>query len=65
MYSNERHLRRNEIKVRFNDDDMDLIRKITTITRSQRAVLVREYTMREIHRLAAEGLPEAATIGRP
>jgi len=65
MYTNIRHLRRNEIKVRFNDDDMDVIQKIAVITRSQRAVLIREYALREIRRLAAEGLPETLEFGRP
>ena len=47
-YKNERHLKRNEIKIRVNDDDLDVIDAIASYTRQQRAVLMREYAMREI-----------------
>ncbi|MER2528531.1 MAG: hypothetical protein ABTR07_11440 [Candidatus Competibacter denitrificans] len=65
MYDNKRHLRHNEIKVRFNDDDMEVIKAVANLTRSQRAVLIREYAMREIRRCIAEGLPETLEFGRP
>lgn len=64
-YKNEHHLKRNEIKIRVNDDDLDVIDAIASYTRQQRAVLMREYAMREIRRLIAEGSAQTAASGRP
>ena len=64
-YANKRHLKTHEIKVRFDTDAIALVDAVANLTRQQRAVLMREYAMREIRRLIAEGLAETAAIGRP
>lgn len=64
-YANKRHLKTHEIKVRFDTDAIALVDAVANLTRRQRAVLVREYALREIKRRLSEELPKTKPHGRP
>lgn len=64
MYANPAHLRDHEVKVRFDEATMAAIEALAVVTRKQRAVLLRDLVMDEIHRRLAEESGKAAVVGR-
>ena len=63
MYDDPRHLRNQEVKVRFDADTMTAISALARITRKQRAVLIRDLVLDEIN-ARMKGCPEASMVGR-
>lgn len=52
-YENPRHIRRNVIKIRVNDDEYDLLSACANLGRKQKATLAREWMLAEMKRRAA------------
>lgn len=42
MYADPRHIRDHEVKVRLNEDELELLESLAKYNRSQRAVMARE-----------------------
>lgn len=69
MYADPRHIRNNEVKLRFNDREAKLIEAVANFSGQQRAVLLRELVMEGLQILKAEQ-PDLLTqnqnhLGRP
>lgn len=54
MYSDPRHLKDREIKLRVDEDTYNLISAIARFNRTQKAVLVRELVEAQLEKIAAE-----------
>lgn len=63
MYDDPRHLRNQEIKVRFDEDTMTAIASLARITRKQKAVLIRDLVLDEI-KTRLQASRETQAIGR-
>lgn len=61
MYSDRKHLKNNEIKARFDEDAIELIRAMARLNRMQPAVLVRVMVMAEL-RHRANALPDGVSM---
>jgi len=55
MYNNPKYIRTHEIKVRLNDDEYDLLERITNSIGAQKAAYTRELAMTKLKELL-EGL---------
>ena len=54
MYDNPRHIKDNRVNARFNDEELEEIKMVATLTGVQKSTLVREATLRFIEELKAE-----------
>lgn len=55
MYSDPRHIRDHEVKVRLNEDEYALLEALATYNQTQKSVLVREVFVEAAKRLAGFG----------
>lgn len=51
MYSDPRHIRDHEVKVRLNEDEIQLLESLAQYNRSQRAVFARELLLSALSRV--------------
>jgi hypothetical protein len=58
MYANPKHLHDREIKVRVDEDTLNLIQALATFHRTQRAVLCRELLEAQLAALSSETTAE-------
>ena len=54
MYDNPKHIKDNRVNARFNDEELEEIKMVATLTGVQKSTLVREATLRFIEELKAE-----------
>lgn len=54
MYSDPRHIRDHEVKVRLNEDELELLESLAKYNRTQRAVLARELMLAALAQLKGE-----------
>lgn len=52
MYANPKDRRENEVKIRLNDDELELLESLAKYNRAQRAVFARELLMAAIGRVS-------------
>lgn len=54
MYENPKHIKDNRVNARFNDEELEAINIVATLTGLQKSTLVRQATLRFIEELKAE-----------
>ncbi|WP_131401541.1 hypothetical protein [Psychrobacter namhaensis] len=54
MYDNPKHIKDQRINARFNDDEIEAINSVASLTGLQKSTLVRQATLRFIEELKAE-----------
>jgi hypothetical protein len=54
MYDNPRHIKDNRVNARFNDEELEAINNVASLTGLQKSTLVRQATLRFIEELRAE-----------
>ncbi|MCW0413505.1 hypothetical protein NG831_06405 [Xanthomonas sacchari] len=55
MYADPTHIRDNEVKLRFNDDELALIEALARYNKRQRAVLLRDLVLAGVASLQQKG----------
>lgn len=60
MYADPTHIRDNEVKLRFNDDEIALIEALARYNKRQRAVLLRELVLAGVASLKKVSQPSRA-----
>jgi hypothetical protein len=55
MYADPTHIRDNEVKLRFNDDELALIEALARYNKRQRAVLLRDLVLAGVASLQSKG----------
>lgn len=53
MYDNPKHIKDNRVNARFNDDEIEAINLVASLTGVQKSTLVRQATLRFIEELKA------------
>jgi len=56
MYADPTHIRDNEVKLRFNDDELALIEALARYNKRQRAVLLRDLVLAGVASLQQKGM---------
>lgn len=59
MYADPTHIRDNEVKLRFNDDELALIEALARYNKRQRAVLLRDLVLAGVASLQQKGMRSA------
>ncbi|WP_440984936.1 hypothetical protein ACM9XA_03580 [Xanthomonas sacchari] len=59
MYADPTHIRDNEVKLRFNDDELALIEALARYNKRQRAVLLRDLVLAGVASLQKKGSASA------
>ena len=54
MYDDPRHIKDHRVNARFNDEELEAINIVATLTGLQKSTLVRQATLRFIEELKAE-----------
>jgi len=54
MYADPTHIRDNEVKLRFNDDELALIEALARYNKRQRAVLLRDLVLNGVSAMQAK-----------
>lgn len=54
MYDDPKHIKDNRVNARFNDEELEAINIVATLTGLQKSTLVRQATLRFIEELKAE-----------
>lgn len=59
MYADPTHIRDNEVKLRFNDDELALIEALARYNKRQRAVLLRDLVLAGVAAMQQKGIRRA------